>query len=168
MDGTEKDAIEIAQAVALEMKKQKMVVLRLKVELMTINSSVRALKPTDLKENQYFEFHFKVAIESKKQWDQVAQICLPFGAHLFFNAYSKNSGLMTPVVTLRRYHTDFKTADTENCKLIEAIVAAGFIEPEKVHKELSVVDSNVWLDRGWLFADKPQEFITNTKAFHLE
>jgi len=123
------------------------------------------LKVEDIKGTQnYFEFHFKVPVTCNAEWDAVRDLCLPFGAHLFFNSYSKGFGYMQPVVTLRRYDVDYKTAEADCQDLIKAVVAKGFEEPEKVHHEFSVLDTDVHYDENWLFTGDPRNFIRELVA----
>lgn len=135
-------------------------VQRLKIEAMA--KDVPEMNMNESSRTNYFEFHFKVDINSsKQQWDRLNQICLPFGAHLFFNPYSKLPSRMIPVVTLRRYDMDFQSANDQCNELIKAIEYEKFTIIEgKVQRELSVIDTNVFYDQGWLFKDDPREFIT--------
>jgi len=155
--GTSAIAVSEAITVALLMEAKSIPVMRLKVEAMATAEEISQL-PARVSAN-YFEFHFKIAIKTKEEWDKLRVTCLPFGVPLFFNPYSKSNGHMQPVITLRRYDVDFKTADNDNNELIKAIVKAGFATPEKIQKEYSIVDTNVYYDEGWLFQTHPKNFI---------
>ncbi len=134
-------------------------VLRLKVEAMA--KDVPEMNLNEYSGTNYFEFHFKVDTKSKQEWDKLNKICLPFGAHLFFNPFSKLKSRMIPVVTLRRYDMDFKSANDECNKLIKKIEDEQFTVIEgKVQRELSIIDTNVFYDQGWLFKEDPRIFIT--------
>lgn len=131
-------------------------VKRLKVEAMA--KDVPEIKPNS---PNYFEFHFKVDTRSKQEWDSLSDLCVPAGAHLFFNPYSKLPSRMIPVVTLRVYDVNFECADDQCNKLIETIENHGFtIIDGKVQRELSIIDTDVFYDQGWLFKDDPRVFIT--------
>lgn len=152
------DAVNKSLEVAEKLEKYGIVVQRLKVEAMA--KDVPELKFQEKSGQNYFEFHFKVGTKSKQEWDTLNNVCLPFGAHLFFNPYSKHPGRMIPVVTLRCYDTDFKSANDECNKLIKAIENAHFsVIDGKVQRELSVLDTNVFYDQNWLFKDDPRNFI---------
>ncbi len=130
---------------------------RLKVEAM-------AKDVPEMKSNtsNYFEFHFKVDTKSKQEWDALSNVCVPFGAHLFFNPYSKLPSRMIPVVTLRVYDMDFQSANDECNKLMKIIENVGFTVVDgkvQVQRELSIIDTNVFYDQGWLFKEDPRVFI---------
>lgn len=153
-------AVQKSVEVAEKLIKYGVKVERLKVEAMA--RDVKEMKAHGDSGVNYFEFHFKVDTKSKQEWDRLAAVCLPFGAHLFFNPYSKMPTRMVPVVTLRRYDTDLKTAFDECSQLIKAIENTGFTIVEgKIQRELSIIDTNVFYDQGWIFRNDPRVFITN-------
>ena len=139
-----------------KMQSQGLDVKRLKVEAMAKN--VPGIGPNS---PNYFEFHFKVDTKSKQQWDVLDNLCLPSGAHLFFNPYSKLPHRMIPVVTLRVYDVNFESADNQCKELMQKIANHGFtVIDGKVQKELSIIDTDVFYDQGWLFKEDPRVFIT--------
>lgn len=154
-------AVKHANDLAEQMRKNSMNVGRVKVEAMAKCKEIMEMGVTDINKNNYFEFHFKVPIESKKEWNRLAEVCLPFGSHLFFNPYSKSEGYMQPVVTLRRYDMDYKTAFADCTTLMQTIQKAGFnvSEHTKVQHEFSILDTDVTYDENWLFRGDPRNFI---------
>lgn len=128
-----------------------MIVARVKVEAMA--SDVQA------EEGHYFEFHFKIPITSA-EWIKLQNVCMPHGAHLFFNPYSQ-TGRMQPVVTLRRYVPSLDDAIVSLDRLLEVITKEGFPYPDGIEREYSILDTNVYLDDGWLFRTFCDNFITS-------
>lgn len=157
VSGSDQDAISLAKKMSANMEAYGMTILRLKVEAMAHNKYVQSLYRS--KKDNYFEFHFKISITNLQEWNQIRDICLKYGAHLFFNPYSKK-GTMYPVVTLRRYDVDLASAEQECDDLIKEIKAQGFDDPiNGVQREYSILDTNVYLDEGWLFNGNPRSFI---------
>jgi hypothetical protein len=152
--GSETDAVTKATSIESILNKAGLRVIRLKVEAAAHNTGV----DQDHQPNRYFEFHFKVPIASNAEWTRVETECRKFGAHLFFNPYSR-TGRMQPVVTLRRY-TSYAEAEADVTQLVKSLVQAGFPEPNGIEREYSILDSNVHLDEDWLFRGDPQNFIT--------
>ena len=138
------------------MSKYGLNIKRTKIEAMANNVGV----PESAIGEHYFEFHFKVNSSSKKDWDKLAETIVGYGAHLFFNTYSQ-TGRMQPVVTLRCYDTTYKDASTKLNEMRDAIEKTGLKMHDGVEREYSVWDSNVYLDKGWLFQDDPKKFIKN-------
>lgn len=139
-------------------------ILRIKVEAVATNESVPKELPGD--SLNYYEFHFKVDYNKEsnetiaEQWDDIAMICSgKYGAHLFFNPYSKK-GSMIPVITLRRYYTTYEKALQDAVWLSEDLERAGYKRITDIQKEYSVLDTNVHMDEGWLFNKYPNNFIT--------
>jgi hypothetical protein len=156
------DAVKKSVEIADKLKMYGMTVHRLKVEAMA--KDVPEMKLGYNSGLNYFEFHFKVDIKSKQEWDKLAAVCLPFGAHLFFNPYSKSktSSRMIPVVTLRRYDCDLETANDECNNLIKKIEDSNFLIVDgKIQRELSIIDTNVFFDQDWLFKNDPRIFTTD-------
>ena len=153
-NGNEEEAVAMARSLAVEMCSAGMTVTRVKVEAMASNIGV----PTQDASCRYFEFHFKVPIASSTEWKRLNDACVPHGAHLFFNPYSQ-TGRMQPVVTLRRYVSSLEEALKSLEQLIVSITQKGFPAPDGIEREYSVLDSNVYLDEGWLFKGQPDNFI---------
>ena len=157
--GTEEEAVTMARSLETEMTTEGMVVTRVKVEAMASNAGVPNSTTQNVPSCRYFEFHFKVHISSSAEWNRLNQACVPHGAHLFFNPYSQ-TGRMQPVVTLRRYVSSFEEALSSLDQLISSTTTAGFPSPDGVEREYSILDTNVGLDEGWLFRERPDNFIT--------
>lgn len=153
--GQQEDAVHLANKTAADMNAFGMNVARVKVEA-SISGSVVPAEATGC---HYFEFHFKVNVPTNEDWNRLAEICATHGAHLFYNPYSK-TGTMVPVVTLRRYDTAKRQALVDVETLVQSLDLVGFEIIGGMEREYSVVDSNVHLDKGWLFEDDPKNFIT--------
>ena len=151
INGELKDVIETTNLIQSNMNDNLIPVIRTKIEAMAHNEGV----PNDCGDNHYFEFHFKVEISNTKDWNDIANLIVPYGGHLFYNPYSKT---LNPIVTIRRYTslTDLETIFNEVKNLLEENKYV-LTQPEK---EYSVYDSNVELDKNWLFQDTPTNFIT--------
>jgi len=152
-NGTVDLVVDSAKQVAKKMENFGLTILRVKVEAMAHNKNIMKCSGS-----HYFECHFKIEIQDLKQWETLADICLKFGSHLFFNPYS-HKGYFVPVITLRRYDCNKDTAQNACDDLIKVIEQAGFKKPEKVQSEYAVLDSNVWLDEDWMFKNDPKNII---------
>lgn len=152
--GTVDGVTKLVQEIEHDMEKHGLPVLRTKIEAMVHNEGVPPSLP-DAEGTNYYEFHFKVDITGIADWNRLVKIITPYGAHLFFNPYSKT---LTPIVTIRRY-TSLEDLEGTYADLHYLITEAGFTvsDPER---EYSVYDSNVDLDRNWLFRESPSNFIT--------
>jgi hypothetical protein len=133
------------------------IVLRTKVEGRWHNTAApRAVTGTQC----YFEVHFKVEVASDAEWQRLAVVCAPFGAHLFHNS-AKSKAATTAVVTLRRYNTTTDQMWNELRALVATITDAGYyVNTATFQHEYSLHDDNVGIDQGWLFKDsnRPTEF----------
>jgi hypothetical protein len=141
-----------------------MPIIRTKIEAMAHNEGV-PLPCTVCTEDHYFEYHFKVPITSTSEWNALVNIITPYGAHLFYNPYNKN---LTPIVTIRRY-TSLDALDIVYHDVIKLLEDNHFTHTE-LEKEYSVYDSNVNLDKNWLFSGKRDQFITtidDKMVFHI-
>lgn len=146
------DVIQIVNKIQSNMEDDNRIpIIRTKIEAMAHNEGV----PNDCDNDHYFEFHFKVTISSTKDWNDIANLIIPFGGHLFYNPYNKT---LNPIVTIRRY-TSLSDLEIvfEKMKTLLEENSYSLTSPEK---EYSVYDSNVNLDKNWLFADNPTNFIT--------
>jgi hypothetical protein len=153
--GTQEEALAKVGLLQRYLESNQLRVLRVKVEAMAHNDGV----DKDTTPGRYFEFHFKVPIVTNTQWNQVDTVCKRFGAHLFFNPYSR-TGRMQPVVTLRRYTSTYAEAEKDLNQLLGALADAGYPEPAGIEREYSIMDSNVYLDEDWIFRQTPENFIT--------
>jgi hypothetical protein len=148
---TDDDAVAIAKSIADGMEKfsRHLNPIRVKVEAMVAEGG-------QLKFPHYYEFHFRINTDD---WNKAHKVCWAYTAHLFFNALSRTS-TFRPVVTLRRYDMDFKTALKDVTMLRAALQADDLPYEDKLHCERSVYDSNVGLDHNWLFKNNdPKDLI---------
>jgi len=126
-------------------------IIRTKIESMAHNSGV----PETISNDHYFEFHFKINISGTSDWNNIVKLITPFGAHLFYNPYNKT---LNPTVTVRRY-TSLQNLEDTFTKIKDLLETNGY-ELTHLEKEYSVFDSDVNLDKNWLFNDTSQNFIT--------
>lgn len=140
--------------VVADMTKKGMPILRIKIESMAHNDGV----PDTMHDEHYCEYHFKVKIESSKDWNRLVELLTPYGAHLFYNPYNKT---MKPIITIRRY-TSLKDLEALYVSVNKMLTAYGFVT-ESPEREYSVYDSNVNLDKNWLFESEPSNFIVKVQ-----
>jgi hypothetical protein len=126
-------------------------IIRTKIEAMPSNEGV----PNNCEGNGYFEYHFKVHIDGTTDWNTIAKLIVPYGGHLFYNPYNKT---LTPIVTIRRY-TSLEDLDKVYVTVKKLLENHGY-ELTAPEKEYSVWDSDVNLDKNWLFDSEPTNFIT--------
>lgn len=139
-----------------DMNQRQIPIIRVKIEAMAHNNGV----PNVCFDEHYFEYHFKIMnINTTELWNKAVKLITEYGCHLFFNPYNKN---MTPIATIRRY-TSLTDLDEVYQTVSKLLIDNGF-ELEKPEKEFSYYDSNVMLDRNWLFVDKPQNMITTLSS----
>jgi len=149
--GTIEKITQIANDIKSDMEHNNIPVIRIKIEAMAHNIGV----PNDCVDNHYFEFHFKIEIKNTDEWNGLVNLLTPYGAHLFYNPYSKS---LTPIATIRRYTS---LTDLENIyQEVRSILADAEYVVRDVEREYSVYDSDVFLDQNWLFTDTPTNFIT--------
>jgi hypothetical protein len=155
------EVTKIVQETEESMIKSGIPIIRTKIEAMPSNDlpnlkDVTALARIGRRPSTgYFEYHFKVKINSTHDWNNIVQLITEYGAHLFYNPYNKT---LNPIVTIRRY-TSLDDLDRVYTKVKELLESQGYTltSPEK---EYSVYDSNVDLDKNWLFEEEPTNFIT--------
>lgn len=146
------DAVtEIVKEIEQDMINKKIPIIRQKIEEMAHNEGV----PDECTGDHYFEFHFKVNISNTNDWNKIVELIVPYGGHLFYNPYNKS---LKPIVTIRRY-TSLTSLENIYKQIVTLLKENGFI-CEEVEREYSVYDSNVSLDKNWLFENYPTNFIT--------
>ena len=151
INGTIDDIKSMVELLRLDMIDKGIPIIRTKIEAMAHNEGV----PNECIDDHYFEFHFKVPISNTAQWNDIVRLIIPFGGHLFYNPYSKT---LNPIVTLRRYTS---LPDLEEVYLnVKTILEKHNFVLTSLEKEYSVYDSNVNLDKNWLFLDDPINQIT--------
>lgn len=150
LNGNIEDVKSIVYEVEDELRKI-VPIIRTKIEAMAHNQGV----PTICTKDHYFEYHFKVLITSTADWNRLVQLITPYGAHLFYNPYNKS---LQPIVTIRTY-TSLDYLDEIYQDVIKVLEENQFTHHE-LEKEYSVYDSDVHLDKNWLFTEKENNFIT--------
>ncbi len=150
-NGTTESVTDMVREVEKDMNDNQIPIIRTKIESMAHNTGV----PLEISDDHYFEFHFKIKIYSTKDWNNIVNLISPYGAHLFYNPYNKS---LNPIVTIRRYEPLQQLEDVYlNVKQLLEDNEYELSEPEK---EYSVFDSNIALDKNWLFKGSPTNFIT--------
>lgn len=161
------EVTKIVSNIESNMTDYKIPIIRTKIEAMPHNDGVPASvdNPEESTSERpqayagYFELHFKVKISNTSDWNEIAELIIPYGGHLFYNPYNKS---LNPIVTLRRYTS---LADLENVfSHVKKILEDRKFSLTSPEKEYSVYDSNVNLDKNWLFEGKPTNFITNINS----
>jgi hypothetical protein len=91
----------------------------------------------------YFEFHAKLRVGDDVE--ALRELCVGSGAHLSANNIERGARF----VTLRVYEAGRDRAQTQFSRLVETLVGAGH-EVLSTKAELTLYDSRVELDAGWL------------------
>ncbi len=161
---TSSSAAEHAEAIAEDMRRVGLVVLRVKVEAHYDNcqgvpeedpEGAASLAPVTAPHTCYFEYHTKAG---KGAYDASLLPALENdlaevkGADpRVFTAASVNLyGSGAPLLTVRVYGCGKRTARAHFDRIVKALCVKGYREPLKVHNEYSVYDTNPALDCGWL------------------
>lgn len=148
--GKSSDIIQLAEEMAAQMTtKYNIRILRIKVESMMHNEGVPLEENNENDRQYYFEFHFKVEIDSSINYQKVANICKTLNAHLSFNAFKKET---IPLITLR-LPASVGSIYAIKCKdnLVDLLKLNNIVVCDGIQCEFSVYDSNVNLDKGWLY-----------------
>ena len=149
---------KIVKNIELDMIEKQIPIIRSKIEAMVHNDNI----PQIVSRDHYFEYHFKIKISNTKQWNHIVELIVPFGAHLFYNPYNKT---LNPIVTIRRY-TSLQDLDEQYLVIKNLLENHGY-ELTAPEKEYSVLDSNINLDKNWLFESEPTNFITKINNYML-
>lgn len=144
----------IVDEIEKNMNEKGIMILRTRIKVMADNESIHYESVAQKTNRNYFEFHFKLDIKNTLEWNKIVTILTPFGGHLFFNPYNR---VMTPIATIRRY-TNLNELQEVYLDAVKSLNQNGF-KPFELEKEYSVYDSNVFMDKNWLFEDKPDNFI---------
>lgn len=117
-------------------------VTRVKVEADVTNDGVpvEAAGPP----GTYFEFHAKLRV-AEAEVEALRAVCVDTGAHLSRNAIEAGARF----ATLRVYETGRDGAQARFARVLQTIVDAGY-RVEATKAELTLYDSRVELDAGWL------------------
>jgi hypothetical protein len=148
-NGSETDAINRAMELKKDLEKEKMTVIRTKVEAMSTNKNV----PEDkCEEGNYFEFHFKCVIRSKDQLAFLDQLCGKmcnenYAVGLSFNNIDED---FRPITTIRVYNVGSKEATAIKDLVVDTIKEAGFVVNDRLDSEFVVYDDYPGLDEGWI------------------
>lgn len=151
--GTTEKVRGIVDKVVEDMKENQIPIIRVKIEAAAHNRGVpeKCIDPDD-----YFEMHFKVPIKSRDEWNKLVRLTVPFGCHLFYNPYNKT---LDPVLTIRRYSSlEELESDFEALQSVLVSPENNFLLGS-IEKEYSVLDTDVGLDKNWLYRETPSNFI---------
>lgn len=141
-------ALAEARAVAARLTEAGFQVVRVKVEALgrapeaPETDAEAALRP-----DRYFELHGVVALAPGDDGGPLAALVAPFGARLSANALEGKGGRR--YLTQRVYGAGRATAEARFAALLAAVRAAGY-PLSRVRRELTVYDSNLALDAGWV------------------
>ena len=150
INGSSEMVTSVVKEIETDMQNKNIPIIRTKIESMAHNKGVIDKCYND----HYFEFHFKVKINSTKEWNKLVELIVPYGGHLFYNPYSKT---LDPIMTIRSYDS---LTELENIySLLVKILEDNNFYIIELEQEYSVYDSNVDLDKNWLFKDSPSNFI---------
>ena len=98
----------------------------------------------------YFEHHIKLLLDSNGDWQALAQIAMPHGAHVSWNARRVHeSGHQERFVTQRCHGVGLPEAGHALTRLRTALSASGH-ELVSVEREFVVYDSDASVDDGWI------------------
>lgn len=149
-NGTGDEVIVKAHEMAKEMTEYWGIrVTRIKIESMMHNEGVPTEENAECTDENYFEFHLKVEVTDKSEWNQLAVVCREKGAHLSFNAFKKET---IPLITLRIPGScGMKKAVDSKDVLMDHIKIKGFFSNSAIQSEFSIYDTNIALDNGWLY-----------------
>jgi hypothetical protein len=151
INGQINDVKNIVMDIEYDMIKHDIPIIRTKIESLAHNKGV----PNICDNNNYFEFHFKSEIVSTKEWNEIVKLITPFGGHLFYNPYNKT---LNPIVTIRRYTSLDDLEITYD--IVKTLLENNNYKLSPPEKEYSVYDSNMNLDKNWLFKNEQTNFIT--------
>lgn len=165
--GTKKDAIIASQLLYYHISQYGMTIYRVKVK-MEIENSSQLLYPNlsdkcriaSSDNTHYFEYKFDVKIENIVRWNQLAELCSKYGAHLYFDVYLKRNRLVSPskawfaTVILRCYSMRQTISNLQLELLRTEIFHQGFTF-YSCQYTYCLFDSAVFLDEGWLFNSYP-------------
>lgn len=98
----------------------------------------------------YFEHHVKLLLEPHAELDALAELVIPHGAHLSWNARKlRSDGRVERFVTQRCTLVDDERAAAALQSLIECLRVDGR-EVASTEREFVVYDSDASLDAGWI------------------
>lgn len=146
--GLSKEVIQRAKLIAADMNKYGLDVIRIKVEAMIHCKGAPSGDEKPINDEDYWEFHLKIQLDTSIQHEQLANICSKHGSYISFNVLKRE---FDPLITLRLYKCSYNEAMKKKEDLINSIEKGGFVNNNEIHQELSVYDDNVELDKGWLF-----------------
>lgn len=120
-----------------------------------IEAQIGFLKEIRMEES-YCECHFKVNVDNDSdRYEQVANLVLPFGCHLFYNGAKPG---VNPILTLRSYDSLQELSDRYD--QVKQLLLENGLQSTGLEVEYSILDTAVYLDKNWLYRDDPMNFIT--------
>jgi len=137
--GTEVRVVEHFHAMLAKLK-TRVTVLRGKIE--SLMSDAPEILPSH-------EHYWEVLNTGGDDWDTIAAVCAPHGAHLSWNDAKR--GTAVPIVTLRRYAPVTKTDAEAAMARVEADLRRGGYALGELQREHCILDLNPSLDEGWLY-----------------
>ena len=98
----------------------------------------------------YFEHHIKLLLNPDVDWQSLAHIAIPHGAHVSWNARRVlQTGHQERFVTQRCHHIGLPEAADALTSLCTTLREHGH-EPKSIEREFVVYDSDASVDEGWI------------------
>lgn len=143
---SEKAAIEYLQQITHDATIAGFNVIRSKVEAMMMSSEYDAVI-LDEKNNdgKYWEFHFKVTNATCPDLMELLKDVADVGVSV--SAYSQTR---YPIITIRKFQGSRRDVFKFKDEVVEKITKAGYHLFDKIQAEISIYDSHVEEDKGWL------------------
>jgi hypothetical protein len=141
-----------ARVIATELQKIAFSVIRVKVEVDTLNQDVPQFDEEAIGHaaSNYFEHHVKLLRDRPAPCDRLLRVCVEQQAHLSRNSWREPSqGKEERFVTSRYYRVGSASSRSQLQQLLECLNELGE-QVIDVESEYCVYDTNLDLDRGWL------------------
>lgn len=148
--GSNRTCYEEIERVANALTARGYKVVRKKAETVPWHPAAPATPGSAMPKDCYFEAHIPV-VTRQDAMPQLQRIAESNGARMSRNVFKRHGddGLVTVMVTLRKYSGTAVTFKVEQDGLLEVLAAAGFT-PEKCITEFSIYDSRVAHDSAWI------------------
>lgn len=149
---TPSEVVKYAEEIADDMRKNDFDVYRVKVEARLLSKLFDNISLKNEK-GVYWEFHFKIVIESLDEfnklvkWKQSKKDDLWKDVALSFSAYGKTG---YPIITIRLYSGTSEEATSVKDKVIDDLKENGFHIADKMQSECSIYDTYPEEDNGWI------------------
>lgn len=146
------DSVKYAEDIAQDMRNNGFDVYRVKVEAMLLSKLFDNLELKNEK-GVYWEFHFKIVIESLDEfnrlveWKKSKTAALWYDVALSFSSYGKTC---YPIITIRLYTGTSEQAIVVKDKVVDDLKKYKFHIVDKMQYECSIYDTYPEEDNGWI------------------